>query len=208
MALFIQNYHKFTQKAKIDCKIFILNNDLFHCMYFHVAPQAQVKNLKWVSCIECSFGQTSLSHFSSQQWCQSIQTTMPERLHMVPYREFTMQIKKTVPLRANPLPYGCFRHAVWGNTHFLSFIDIETAGSEVTFRIWTQNARTAQQLPNHQETQRNKVFWQKNKPNEVLQLENGCNQILRLWTPYLMSPSSDPKNLSVLPRKTVYLIPP
>lgn len=53
-----------------------------------------------------------------------------------------------------------------------------------------------------------RFFWQKNKPNEVLQLENDCNQILRLWTPYLMSPSSDPKNLSVLPRKTVYLISP
>lgn len=72
----------------------------------------------------------SLSHFSSQQ-CQPIQTTMPERLHMVPYREFTMQIKKAVPPRANPLPYGCFAvsmHAVWGNTHFLSFTDIKTQG--------------------------------------------------------------------------------
>lgn len=38
MALFIQNYHKFIQKANIDCKNSILNNNHFQYMHFHVAP--------------------------------------------------------------------------------------------------------------------------------------------------------------------------
>lgn len=81
---------------------------------------------------------------------------MPERLHMVPYREFTMQIKKAVPLRANPLLYGCFAvsmHAIWGNTHFLSFIDIESQG-RLDLKLLSESELTMQEPFNSCQTTR------------------------------------------------------
>lgn len=109
----------------------------------------------------------SLFQCSSQQRCHRVQTTTPERLHMVPYRAFTMQIKKAVAVRANPLPYQCLDVSmctVWGNTL-------------VGRLVLKSKLEMQEHLPNHQETQWNEAFLcDKKRTYSSLNEHDDCNQ--------------------------------
>lgn len=99
-----------------------------------------------------------------------------------------MQIKKAVSIRANPLPYQCFDVSmctIWGNTLFGRLV--------LKSKLVMQ-----EQLPNHQETQRNEAFpscmWQKNRSSlnehrwEMMMIATKrlkeWKWILALWAPY------------------------